>query len=96
MHRADVMALLRKTPEKWSLRGLSLAHGYAENAVSEALNRPWPAVERIIADAVGMEPWEIWPSRYNRDGTPKRGVPTTKLPPRPRMRSRTSARSEAA
>lgn len=72
-HRADVMAALRKTEEKWSLRRLSLAHGYAENAVSEALNRPWPAVERVVANALGLDPWEIWPSRYTTDHQPKRG-----------------------
>lgn len=83
-HRADVMAALRKTPEKWTLRGLARAHGYAESAVSNALNSPWPAVERVVADALGKRPQEIWPSRYNRDGTPKRGVSTKQLPPRPR------------
>lgn len=72
-HPADVMAALRKTPERWTLRGLSLASGYSPNAVHEALNRPWPAVERIIADALGLEPWDIWPSRYDGDHHPKRG-----------------------
>lgn len=95
-HRADVMAALRKTPEKWTLRGLALAHGYSRSAVSEALNRPWPAVERIIADALGLEPWDIWPSRYNADGTPKRGLPTSELPPRPRIRTGPSSRRREA
>lgn len=72
-HPADVMAALRKTPERWSLRGLSLAHGYSANAVGEALRRPWPAVERIVADALGMEPWDIWPSRYTANHQAKRG-----------------------
>lgn len=96
-HRADVMAALRKTPEKWSLRGLALAHGYSRSAVSEALNRPWPAVERVIADALGLDPWDLWPSRYHADRSPKRGVPTSELPPRPRVRQHQSpSQSEAA
>jgi Ner family transcriptional regulator len=93
-HRAEVMAALRMTPEEWTLRELSLAHGYSGNAVGEALRRPWPAVERIIADALGMEPQEIWPSRYLPDGTPRQGVPTTKLPPRPRRRRSTRQAKE--
>ena len=73
-HHADVMAALRKTPQKWSFRRLSLASGYNDqNAVGKtARGQWWPAVERIIADALSLEPWDIWPSRYNRDGTPKR------------------------
>ena len=31
-------------------------------------------MEAIIAKAVGVMPQEIWPSRYNEDGTPKRGI----------------------
>ena len=78
-HPADIMAALRKTPREpgskrgWTLRALSHHHGYSANAVSEALRRPWPAVERLIADTLGMEPWDIWPSRYDRSHQPKRG-----------------------
>ncbi|WP_233358209.1 helix-turn-helix domain-containing protein [Vibrio cholerae] len=25
---------------------------------------PWPKGERIIAEAIGMTPQEVWPSRY--------------------------------
>ena len=73
-HPADVMAELRKTPQRWSLRRLSLFHGYSESAVGIAIrHKPWPAVERIIADALGVDPWEIWPSRYTSDHKPRRG-----------------------
>jgi Ner family transcriptional regulator len=72
-HPADVVAALRKTPERWTLRRLSFAHQYSANAASEALRKPWPAVERIIADALGCEPWDLWPSRYDRANQPKRG-----------------------
>jgi Ner family transcriptional regulator len=68
------MAALRKTPERWTLRRLSIASGYSANAVGIALrHRPWPAVERIIADALGMQPWDIWPSRYNPNHKPLHG-----------------------
>ncbi|CCK09528.1 Ner-like regulatory protein [Cronobacter sakazakii 696] len=29
------------------------------------LTRPWPRGEKIIAEALGTEPWIIWPSRYH-------------------------------
>lgn len=87
-HRYDVIAALRKTPNKWNLSSLSEAHNYSRNAASEALRRPWPAMEKVIADALGKTPQEIWPSRYNPDGTPRHGVPTSELPPRPRQACR--------
>ncbi|WP_162265502.1 helix-turn-helix domain-containing protein, partial [Salmonella enterica] len=29
-----------------------------------ALNRRWPKGERLIAEALGVAPEKIWPSRY--------------------------------
>lgn len=43
---------------------LSTDHGYSSAAVSKALRRPWPAVERIIADFLGTSPESLWPERY--------------------------------
>lgn len=79
-HPADVMAALRKTEERWTLRSLSLASGYSESSVGKALRAPWPAVEQIIADELGLHPKEIWPSRYTRDGKPKLVRAPRKLP----------------
>lgn len=61
-HSADIIAGLRK-------RGTSLAAesrkaGLSSSTLANALSRPWPKGERIIADALGVEPWVIWPSRY--------------------------------
>lgn len=47
-----------------SLRKLGMQHGYSPSSCKRALVRPWPPMERIIADAIGVEPWEIWPDRY--------------------------------
>lgn len=90
-HRAEIWAALRMTPEGWNFTSLGRAHGYSNNAVSETCNRPWPAVEKVIADALGMTPQEIWPSRYDEDGQPKQGLPISKNPPRPRRRSSPSS-----
>lgn len=54
-----------------SARRLARQHGYAPNAVAVAIGTPWPKIQRIVADALGVEPQEIWPSRYEADGTPK-------------------------
>ncbi|GHD63737.1 helix-turn-helix domain-containing protein [Jeongeupia chitinilytica] len=64
-HPADVVCALRK--QGWSLRKLSLHHGYADGGTLKcALSRPWPKAERLIAEAIGTSPAEIWPSRYRR------------------------------
>lgn len=62
-HRADIKAALEKAG--WSLRQLSFAYGYSSNMCIKALTYPYPNGERLIADAIGVEPWTIWPSRYD-------------------------------
>jgi Ner family transcriptional regulator len=70
-HPADVVAALRK--KGWSLQQLALHHGYAgRTSLSSALAAPYPKAEAIVAEALGVAPQEIWPSRYNADGTPNR------------------------
>lgn len=55
-----------------SLTRLSRQHHYATNSLKIALRTPWPKGERLIAEAIGRAPQEIWPSRYNADGSPKK------------------------
>lgn len=54
------------------MAGLSRQHGYTDGAVKEVLRRPWPAIERIVADFLKVAPQEIWPDRYGPDGKPNR------------------------
>ncbi|EDG5874077.1 transcriptional regulator [Salmonella enterica subsp. enterica serovar Braenderup] len=61
-HRADIVAKLHK--KGTSLRKLSLSMGKSPGYLKNALDRPWPKGERLIADALGMSPEEIWPTRY--------------------------------
>lgn len=63
-HPADVVAALRKAG--WSLRKLSLHYGYTPTALGHALHRPWPKAQRLIAEAIGVQPESIWPSRYKK------------------------------
>ncbi len=62
-HRADIKAALEKAG--WSLRRLSIHHGYkSPSQLKNVLNSHWPKGERLIAEAIGVHPAEIWPSRY--------------------------------
>ena len=62
--RQDIMAAIRK--KKKSLSALSRESGLAAGTLSNALERHWPKGEAIIASVLGVEPEEVWPSRYNR------------------------------
>lgn len=62
------------------VRGLSLAelsrrHGYSATAAGRALRVPWPEMERLIAEAIGVAPQAIWPDRYSPDGVPLKYLP---------------------
>ncbi len=68
-HPADVQAALKK--RGLTLAGLSVANGYHPTAAGKALKRPWPAMEAIIARAIGVTPRRIWPSRYGAADEPR-------------------------
>lgn len=64
-HRADIIAALHKSG--WSLRQLSLKHGYSQaSTLKNALDRPWVKGERIIAEAIGIPAEVIWAGRYEQ------------------------------
>lgn len=62
MHPADIVAAMKK--RQTSLAELSRKVGLSSGTLANALKRPWPKGEFIIAAALGMHPSEIWPSRY--------------------------------
>ena len=62
-HRADIIAELRK--KGTTLAGLSRNAGLNSRTLNNALDRRYPKGERIIAAAIGVEPSDIWPSRYS-------------------------------
>lgn len=61
-HREDIIAAVRK--KKKSLSALSREYGLSPGTLGNALTRPWPRGEEIIASIIGLPPEEIWPSRY--------------------------------
>lgn len=69
-HPADIKAALHK--KGITLRALAQAHGLKDStSLSAAFVRSLPANEQRIADALGLHPKVIWPSRYNVDGSRK-------------------------
>ena len=55
-----------------TLSGIAEAHGLTSSStLSAALTRSYPANEKRIADALGIHPMVIWPSRYHDDGSRK-------------------------
>lgn len=62
--RADVMAALKQ--RRVSLASLSRENGLSSGTLYNALERPWPKGEQIIAAAIGLKPEAIWPSRYQQ------------------------------
>ncbi|KFF68297.1 DNA-binding protein [Pectobacterium brasiliense] len=61
-HPADIIAALRK--KNTTLAAVSRAAGLSSSTLANALSRPWPKGEWLIADALSIHPSEIWPSRY--------------------------------
>jgi Ner family transcriptional regulator len=67
-HRADIVAALHKAG--WSLRQLALHSGYSSpTTLTAALDRRWPKGQGLIADAIGIDPAQIWPTRYGKNST---------------------------
>lgn len=61
-HPADIIAALRK--KGTTLAAVSRAAGLSSSTLANALSRPWPKGEWLIAGALDIHPAEIWPSRY--------------------------------
>ena len=62
MHSADIIAAIKK--RKGSLAAISREAGLSSGTLANALKKPWPKGEFIIAAALDLHPSEIWPSRY--------------------------------
>ena len=66
-HKEDIKAAIRKRGT--TLVELSLANGLVRDACSLALIRPYFTAEMVIAEFLGVSPRQIWPQRYDADGT---------------------------
>ncbi|GBU14288.1 transcriptional regulator [Enterobacterales bacterium] len=61
-HTADIIAALHK--KGTTLAALSRESGLSSSTLANALSRPWPKGELLIAQALGTKPSDIWPLRY--------------------------------
>jgi len=55
----------------YTLEDLAKKNGLRGNSLSLVFFKPYPRGERIIADALGLQPWDLWPERYE-NGKPNR------------------------
>lgn len=58
-----------------TLRGLNMADiargaGVTRSCLYQAFCKTYPRMEKVIADAVGLQPHVLWPERYDTDGLP--------------------------
>ena len=58
-----------------SIAALSRQLRVTDRAVRKAKTVPYPRVERAIAEALELRAIQIWPERWNSDGTPSRRRP---------------------
>jgi len=65
-HRADIVAAVKKRGT--TLSAIARQAGLSPSTIRNALERPWPKGERLIAEAIGVQPSVIWPSRYQLRG----------------------------
>ncbi|NPE55498.1 helix-turn-helix domain-containing protein [Dickeya dadantii] len=61
-HSADIIAGLHKRGT--TMAAVSRAAGLNSSTLGNTLIRPWPKGEQLIAEALGVPAYEIWPSRY--------------------------------
>lgn len=53
------------------LTTISRELGYSQNWLAQALWRPYPKAEKVISNIIDIPVCDIWPSRFNEDGTRK-------------------------
>lgn len=69
-HPSDVIAALHKSG--WTLAELGRHHGLkGGQTLSKCLSASYPVAEGRIAEALGVHPKTIWPSRYLDNGDTK-------------------------
>ncbi len=54
---------LRNFVKGWSLRSLAKAGNVSHNTLKSVLDKPYPKMERLVANAIGVAPEVIWAGR---------------------------------
>lgn len=68
-HHEDIKAAVRKRGV--TLKQLSLDAGLCESAVRVAFKKPVYRAEQAVAAFLDVPVQELWPDRYEPDGTPR-------------------------
>ncbi len=71
-HPADIKAALEKVG--FTLADVSRLEGLQPRTAPEVMRKPYPRIERAIANILGFSPQEIWPNRYDAKGRPLGGL----------------------
>lgn len=50
----------------WTYSSLGVANGMGKATLRNAIRAPWPKGEDIIANTIGVDATDIWPSRFPR------------------------------
>lgn len=58
-----------------TLASLSLKAGLCADACSKAIRVPFPSAEEAIAEFLGIPARQLWPDRFNDDGSRKNSRP---------------------
>jgi len=67
----DIKAAVEKAGS--NLSKTARQNGHHVSAPQKVRYIRWPKMQRLIADAIGVPPQVIWPSRYDANGTPIAG-----------------------
>ena len=75
-HTKKVMSLREWIKFCFHLKGYTFKtfgqlHGVKAGTVGIVFTRPYPKMEKLIADTLEVQPWDLWPERYT-DGKPNR------------------------
>lgn len=63
-HRLDRLGL--------SFNKLASMHNVHFSCFTGLKNKPCPKFERLLSDALGIDPWDLWPDRYDEAHNPNR------------------------
>lgn len=55
-----------------SLNKLAFIHKVDRTCFTGVKRKPMPKFERILANSINRDPWELWPSRYDEAHNPNR------------------------
>ena len=55
----------------WTFRKIGQLYGYKDpRTPGDVIRRPWPLMEQVVAQLLGVPQAEIWPERYRSNGKP--------------------------